>query len=83
MRSAVSDTALRKANRELADAIGGKSMILVCMSTPFKNCFHRQYTVLREKVAKEEEPGSWILAPDSFFNLTSNPDRNTLPTRSW
>ena len=53
MRSALSNTALRKANRELADVFGEKSMILVCISTPFKNCFHRQYTVLREKVAKK------------------------------
>jgi hypothetical protein len=59
-RSAFSNTALRKANRELADVLGGKSMILVCISNPSKNCFHRQYTVLRGKVAKEEEPGARI-----------------------
>src|SRR5258708_18083673 len=52
-RSAFSNTALRKANRELADVLGGKSMILVCISNPSKNCFHRQYTVLRGKVAKK------------------------------
>jgi hypothetical protein len=56
-RSAFSNTALRKANRELADVLGGKSMILVCISNPSKNCFHRQYTVLRGKVAEEEELG--------------------------
>jgi hypothetical protein len=28
-------------------------------------------------------PDSWILAPDSFFDLTSDPGRNTLPTRYW
>src|SRR5260370_28363411 len=56
-RSAFSNTALRKANRELADVLGGKSMILVCISNPSKNCFHRQYTVLRRKVAKKRREG--------------------------
>jgi hypothetical protein len=59
-RSAFSNTALRKANRELADVLGGKSMILVCISTPSKNCFHRQYTVLRGKVAKEMSQESGV-----------------------
>jgi hypothetical protein len=33
----VCSTALRKANREAVDVLGGKSMILVCIFTPLKN----------------------------------------------
>jgi hypothetical protein len=51
----VCSTAVRKANREAVDVLGGKSMILVCIFTPLKTWFHRQYTALRGKVAKREE----------------------------
>jgi hypothetical protein len=36
VRSAVCKTAVRKANREAVDVLGGKSMILVCIFTPLK-----------------------------------------------
>jgi hypothetical protein len=73
-RSAFSNTALRKANRELADVLGGKSMILVCISNPSKNCFHRQYTVLRGKVAKERSQESGVRIQEGVRPSRQHPE---------
>ena len=60
VRSAVCRTAVRKANREAVDVLGGKSMILVCIFAPLKSLVSSAVHRVAAESCKKRESGARI-----------------------